>query len=260
VLVVALAVLASGGGAGAGDVAPRELLPDLVARAPWKVAVKTVGREHRLVFSSAGANVGAGPLEILAERPDRTSPTMRADQLVRQSNGATRRYEGVGDVRYVVSADHQHWHFLRFMRYELRRASGGGPIVRDRKTGFCLGDRYNTGRRLPRKPRQAVFRGGCGFRETELLRVREGISVGYGDNYRAELEGQYLDLTGLPAGRYRLVHTVDEDGLLRERTRSNNVAWLLLRLSWRDGRPQIRVGEGCGQSTRCTLPSAPRRH
>jgi hypothetical protein len=253
-VVVAVVVLATGGSAGASEVVPRELLPDLVARTPWKLAVKTVDGEHRLLFSSAGANVGTGPLEILAERPDTTTPTMQADQFVRVSNGATRRYDGVGEVRYVVAPNHEHWHFLRFMRYELRRASGGGPLVRDRKTGFCLGDRYDTGLRLRNKPPEAVYRGACGFRERDWLQVEEGISVGYGDNYRNAIEGQYLVLDGLRAGRYRLVHTVNDEGLLRESSRQNNVAWVLLRLSWQGGRPKIRVGAGCGASTRCALP------
>jgi hypothetical protein len=239
--------------AGGPEAQPRALLPDLVARTPWNVAVKKAGDDHRLVFASAAVNVGTGPLEIVAERPNETVRSMRADQVVRLGNGSTRRHEGIGELLYVVSDDHQHWHLLGFMRYELRRASGGGAVLRDRKTGFCLGDRFAARRRLRGKPRKAVFRGFCGLRKTEALRVREGISVGYGDDYRAELEGQYLDLTGLPAGRYRLVHTIDEDGLLRERTRANNVAWLLLRLSWQDGRPSIRLGAGCGASARCRI-------
>jgi hypothetical protein len=254
-VAIALAVVALPAGAGASleRAAPRALLPDLVARAPWDVAVRRAGDEHRLVFASAAVNVGAGPLEVVGERPDTSVPTMQADQVARLGNGSTRRHEGVGALHYVVSDDHQHWHLLGFMRYELRRASGGGAVLRDRKTGFCLGDRFDTRRRLPGKPRKAVFRGQCGLRQTGSLRVREGISVGYGDDYRAELEGQYLDLTGVPAGRYRLVHTVDEDGLLRERTHANNVAWVLVRLSWRGGRPEIRLGARCGASRRCRI-------
>ena len=33
------------------------------------------------------------------------------------------------------------WHLLRFERYELRHAGSRKVLVRDRKTGFCLGDR-----------------------------------------------------------------------------------------------------------------------
>ena len=62
----------------------------------------------------------------------------------------------------------------------------------------------------------------CGLGEPELLAIQEGISVGYGDDYTANLEGQYLRLTGLRAGRYVLVHTVNAKHRLRELDYSNN--------------------------------------
>ena len=58
----------------------------------------------------------------------------------------------------------------------------------------------------------------------ERLSVREGISVGHGDNYRAFLEGQSLRLNGLRSGRYVLVHRVNVDRRLRERSYDNNAS------------------------------------
>ena len=40
--------------------------------------------------------------------------------------------------------------------------------------------------------------------------------MGYGDDYAATLEGQYLRLTGLASGRYVLVHRVNVECRLRE--------------------------------------------
>ena len=68
-----------------------------------------------------------------------------------------------------------------------------------------------------------------------------GISVGYGDVYEPNLEGQSLRLTGLDAGRYRLVHRVNVGRRLRESSYANNAASLLLQLRWRGGRPSVRV-------------------
>ena len=45
-----------------------------------------------------------------------------------------------------------------------------------------------------------MFTEGCGFNEPELLDVGEGISPGYGDSYLPQLEGQYIDITGVAAG------------------------------------------------------------
>ena len=79
---------------------------------------------------------------------------MTADQLVESVEGPMAVVEGVGRLRYVHSRDHEHWHLLRFERYELRPAGGGTTRVTDRKTGFCLGDRYRTrGRALPARSR-----------------------------------------------------------------------------------------------------------
>ena len=53
-------------------------------------------------------------------------------------------------LSYVQSETHRHWHFPGFERYELRRLDGG-LVGRDRKTGFCLRDAYET-RALNRQP------------------------------------------------------------------------------------------------------------
>ena len=88
-----------------------------------------------------------------------------------------------------------------------------------------------------------------------LLRsVREGISPGYGDDYDPLLEGQYVDVTGLPAGRYELVHRVNADRRLRESDYRNNAASIVLDLSWPRGvahEPAIDVVARCGDGRRC---------
>ena len=63
--------------------------------------------------------------------------------------------------------------------------------------------------RSPAARAEPVFESRCGLEQTQLLGIREGISVGYGDDYAANLEGQYLPLTGLADGRYVLVHRVN---------------------------------------------------
>ena len=111
---------------------------------------------------------------------------------------------GAGRLRYVVSPDHRHWHLLGFDRYELRRAGRRAAAVSDRKTGFCLGDRYPvTGRRLKAAPPSPSTPVAAASANRACIGIQEGISVGYGDDYQANLEGQYLPLTGLPSGPLR---------------------------------------------------------
>ena len=153
---------------------------------------------------------------------------------------------------YIESSDHEHWHLLDFERYELRRAGGRARRVTDRKTGFCLGDRYRIRdvalRAQPPEPR---YTSRCGLGATGRLRLVEGISVGYGDDYPANLEGQSLPLAGLPAGRYVLIHRVNVQRRLRETDYGNNAASLLLRLQWRADAPRLRVLRRCPDTERC---------
>jgi hypothetical protein len=86
--------------------------------------------------------------------------------------------------------------------------------------------------------------------------VSEGISVGWGDNYVAYLEGQSLPIDGLHAGRYVLVHRVNTDRGLRELDYANDAASVLLDLRWRAGRPHLRLLASCPDSERCDTPSS----
>ena len=81
--------------------------------------------------------------------------------------------------------------------------------------------------------------------------MREGISVGYGDDYSAFLEGQDLPLDGLPDGRYVLVHRVNADRGLKELTYANNAASVLLDLRWQNGQPSLRVLARCRDTADC---------
>ena len=211
------------------------LLPDLVQEPPSDLVVTRAGREFRLGFRSAVRNVGAGPLQIAGHR-DRRVDEMTADQLVSHASGPGTRVRDVGALRFVVSPDHRHWHLLGFERYALARP-GGRALVRDRKTGFCLGDRYavapttSAGRYSTR----------CGLDRPALLGVTQGISPGFGDAYAATLEGQYLPLSGLHTGTYELIHRVNASGRLLESRYDNNSAKVTIRLRWVRGVPRVTL-------------------
>jgi hypothetical protein len=243
--------------------AGQERLPDLDQVVPDQLVITRVGARarprYRLGFRSAVSNVGAGPLIIEGHRGPETD-TMVADQVVEQEGAPQRVVSDVGRLRYVVSPDHRHWHLLGFDRYELRRAGGARVAVADRKTGFCLGDRYaDASRAFPTAPPQPVYATRCGIEHPEFLGIAEGISVGYGDVYNANLEGQYLPLSGLRAGRYVLVHEVNSDRRLQELDYTNNAASLLLDLRRRKGEPWIRVLKSCPDSARCDRRATPAR-
>jgi Lysyl oxidase len=254
--VVAAVVVALAPASGPAAPPARERLPDLDQETPTQLDVAVMGAgkrpDYRLGFRSAVRNVGDGPLIIDGHRDGRQTPTMVADQRIDRDGAPQMIVPDRARMRYVRAPDHQHWHVLGFERYELRRAGSTRALVRDRKSGFCLGDRYqSTGRVLPAAASAAVYTSRCGLTHPELLHVREGISVGYGDDYRAHIEFQDLPLDGLPNGRYVLVHRVNVDRRLKEISYANDAASVLLDLRWRDGKPFVRELRTCPDSARC---------
>jgi hypothetical protein len=219
----------------------RDLLPDLVQERPSDLQVSRIRGRHLLGFRSAVHNRGAGPLIIVGRRPSRAVRDMRADQLIRRTDGTTRRRAAVGFLRYVPSADHSHWHFLPFERYELRAEATGRRVARDRKSGFCLGDRYRAEPPVAGARPAALYESRCGLGRPGLVAITEGISVGWGDDYVAYLDGQHIDVTDVPAGRYLLVHRVNVNGTIAESNRANNVATVRIALTRSAGRVRARV-------------------
>jgi hypothetical protein len=251
-LLLALVALAP---ADAGAQPALELLPDLDQRPPYGVVVHATAAERfRLGFGSAVDNVGAGPLVLAGRRASTAEPTMAVNQRVALSNGEARVYEDVGTFAYVTTPTHSHWHYEPFSRYELRRADTFERVALDRKTGFCLSDRHASTLPTEGVPPEPLFVGYCGRSRPNLLRLVEGASVGYSDRYPANREGQYLDVTGVDAGLYVLVHRTNWLELLVESDYENNAASALVRLSWPRGRshaPRAQVLARCERSETC---------
>ena len=250
--VIAALVLAGRNGSDAAETT--DLLPNLEQAPPYDLNGRTSGPATAprffFGFASAASNVGDGPLSVLGKRATVAEPRMRLVQNIQRSNGSTRTTPVAATLSYVTSLDHSHWHLLGFMRYELR-AAAGGRVLRDKKTGFCLGDRFRSPSAIGGTAR---FTEECGKNRPKLLRLREGISVGYGDDYKPHLEGQEFDITALPAGRYILVHRVNPRRQLVESDYGNNVASIAFDLSWPRGRqqpPRIDVVARCPGTATC---------
>ena len=231
-LVVAGSAVAWGVAASRGDV--DDLLPNLTQAVPNELSGRTGGTvvapRFFLGFESAAGNLGVGPLLVLGHRSG-AAQEMELRQRILRSDGTERTVPLSATLRYVRSRGHSHWHVLGFMRYELRNVAGAS-VVKDRKTGFCLGDRYRVELALPGRAPNAKFSDRCGRGAPGLKSIREGISVGWGDNYLPHLEGQELEITSLPAGRYVLVHRVNPNRDLRESDYSDNVASMAIELGW----------------------------
>ena len=226
----------------------QELLPDFDQRAPADLQVAGGARHWLLGFTSLVDNIGTGPSIIEGVRPP-GHPRMIGTQHVRLANGKVRTYSDVAQIRYTNSPPHHHWHLMRFDSFELRTLAGA-TLVRDRKSGFCLADHWGAAPGVwpGRRPH---FLGDCDQFHPEATHVLMGTTPGYTDRYPAFFHGQNVDITGVPAGIYDLMHRVNASMQLRELRYDNNAASVRIRLAWRKGYPSVRVLRACPAAASC---------
>ncbi|HET7566704.1 MAG TPA: lysyl oxidase family protein [Gaiellaceae bacterium] len=224
--------------------------PNLVQRPPSGLLLMRQGRRWLLGFTSMIDNRGPGVLRVRANRPPH-SRVMPARQLLDVAGGWTRVVEDGGELFFENAWPHFHWHFVGFDRYELRRAGSLDLVARDHKQGFCLSDDYGAAPGVRRGPPH--FTDYCEQHRPQVRYVEEGASPGYTDRYPAFYEGQSLDVTRLPAGRYWLVHQANSDFHLRELRYDDDTASLLIRIAWPGGHaaaPRISTLRTC-RKERC---------
>ena len=234
----------------------------------------------RLRFTTSADNIGDGPLLIHGSRPYTGQPRMAARQAFQSAvdGSIPATYESAqhtipATLYYEPAASHEHWHLLGFEHFQLRTPSGD-TVVTDRKNGFCLGDRYPTADRLPNRPAdddspQGLLAGflrenRCGHHAPEALRVVQGISVGYGDDYLHTVDFQWLDITAVPSGVYDVVNIVNGDRTLVEKSYANNASSMAVSIRWPDNAttppatitrpPEVRLVRSCPGTAQCASP------
>jgi hypothetical protein len=204
---------------------------------------------YRLAFGSSvyGAPT-AGPLIIHGHRGG-TSEPMMADQLILNADGSTTTRPDMGRLiyeEYPGSHDHRHWHYKRFVRYQLRSVSDLSLVRRDNKAGFCLSD-------------AAYAPDNCGYLQPKALDVHEGLGPDRTDYYSPNLEGQWIDVQDVPPGDYWLVHWVNSAKEICETDYSNDAAAVKIAL-WPNGygvAPYFTIKQRPRPSRRCSRTSLP---
>jgi hypothetical protein len=116
-----------------------------------------------------------------------------------------------GNDTFVYSACHDHYHFQEYADYRLLDMSGN-IVARGHKQAFCLVDLWKPDGLRGRADPQFLD---CGF---------QGISAGWADVYHRGLDCQWIDITGVPSGRYVLEVQINPAHVIREHNYSNNSA------------------------------------
>lgn len=212
--------------------AATDLLPDLKMAPIYDLYLQRHNGKVRLRFGSTVWNIGQGPLEARGtKRVKRRMTEIR--QVIYASNGTTHSVTPPGVFGFYAGDGHNHWHLSNFVLATLYPvpADPTPPAPTDvrrlRKIGFCMIDSA----RVPlevRPPNSATRRAypvsGCGTHDSQ--RFKMGISVGWADVYPASIAHQWIDVTGLAAGDYRLCATPNPAGAWQEVSLTNNSAWI----------------------------------
>jgi hypothetical protein len=171
-------------------------------------------------------------MELSASRNDAASPFAVSHRV----------YDAAGDsvllpvegANLVWGGDgHSHWHVRDLENYELDRLDNGSKVGTGEKSGFCFFDTTAFRLSLPGAPANQVDTPGtvCGQNNQPATSLRMGISVGWGDRYGSSLPDQYIDVTNLNSGNYRLIATADAGSLFAESDETNNTTWVDLKLT-----------------------------
>ena len=194
-------------------------------------------------------------MEVRAKRDSTSDTTWDVVQRLYNSETATDSYTDVStpEVQVVYGGDgHVHWHTYDIAKYELDRSDNGVKVGTGAKRGFCFFDNVQDSATLPKyyvtnRDAPGVS---ClpprGTRILDALEIKMGITAGWGDKYSYTLPDQYVDVTGLTAGQYRLWGTVDPEGWFTESNTTNNFTWVDIRLggSGPDTVSVVRQGPG----------------
>jgi hypothetical protein len=171
---------------------------------------------------------------VYGQRPTGAS-TMTTTQRIFDDAGGYRDVP-TDAVIFWGGDGHNHWHVQDLLDFELVRLDNGTKVGNFAKQGFCFYDNYLYGSSDPAfyRARTGACGGGLSATQTTM-----GLSVGWGDRYGKALPGQYIDITGLTAGRYRLLGTADANDWFTESDNANNVSWVDIQLNPDTGKVRI---------------------
>jgi hypothetical protein len=212
-----------------------DLLPDLGMARLSDIRIDKASSGRRLLrYSTTIVNVGAGAFELHGARI--SDEHMNAAQRVFGSDGTFRDVVTPGTL--VFGGDgHNHWHVNNLETSALIRMDNGSKSGTGAKRGFCFWDNVAFRLSLPSAPQSVRYVStGCGSRDSATVAM--GLSVGWGDEYPATLPDQYVDITTLTPGRYRLVVSADDEHLFGESNELNNTTWVELQLK-QQGQPKV---------------------
>lgn len=229
-----------------------EQLPDLRMFAPDRFAVcgaPTSGTfqtencpdasagDRWLRFDSLLMNVGQGTFRVVAQRASTAEDHMHTTQWIRKPHRQWRKVATGATLAWAQEEDgHPHWHTQGMERYRLFKLpspfAGGAKV--GVKRGYCFFDGMYVRPGIPHartSPLYSFYDCGLPGQSQDALRLRVGLSVGWGDEYPWNYAGQRIDISDVPDGEYLLCLSADPTNEFVELSDANNEAWARIELT-----------------------------
>lgn len=189
-----------------------------------------------LRFSVGPQNAGAGHFDLRFPIADRAQHdqdrVFEMTQVIHHANPLETTERPAGTYEY--HATHGHYHYLDVLHYqafEVTDAATGElePVGIGRKSGFCPVDQgYADWASFAQSLQDALRE----HQDGDCLAVTGngsmGLSAGWGDFYRWQRPGQYVDFTGVGDGTYVVRTTVDIHDNVLESDETDNSSYALI--------------------------------
>ncbi len=178
-----------------------------------------------LRFTTGPRDAGPGPFEIAY------NPLSAHFGIVASGQAFQRVYysDGTSFLRpageFQFHAVHGHYHYNGFLNFQLYRVDDAHrltPAGAGNKVGLCPADELFADWHVFNQKSRTSFTANCGISSGE---ANLGLNVGWGDVYRWQRPGQYVDFTGNGDGYYLLQVTVNASHLVLTVPHDQNVAY-----------------------------------
>ncbi len=211
-------------GARAPDAAASVTLPDMKVLVPANqisIGTNSANGDRQLQYTHITWDAGTGPFEIDPTYNPATGTASFVQAIYNSPGPGVWQFDHSVPLAVTGNFDPPFDYRFPLTRFSLDKmnadGSAGSVVATSPKTDYCItGDAYVGG--VPNTPSRTFIPQGNCTSPTKPL----GWSVGWGDQYDQTDNGQPIDLTGVPNGKYVLQGTVDPDHLLTESNAANN--------------------------------------
>ena len=209
------------------------ILPDLVMLPPTDFMIQQRPRGVRwLRFSTVIVNLGPGAFQAYGSDADGASigDVLSVVQEIQEPGGGFSEHPTTASMFYSGDG-HDHWHVRDLQEWTLQNQNAQ-VLARGAKTGFCFWDNYDYAA-TTKAYYHPTTTDACEIAPDGTVPM--GLSVRWGDRYPSNIAFQYIDISGLPNGEYKVTVAADpplaEGGRFIEANEGNNTSWARIRIA-----------------------------